>query len=193
MPPGKSKAGKPIIYWDTCVFLALIKDENRPNNEMDGVYDIANKIYKDHIILLTSDITEGEILDSMMSDEAKQKLKDVFKRRNCRTVAADKKVNHLAKEIRDYYQQQKSIDGLPTILLPDAIHVATAILYSADEFHTFDERDDKNKRRALLPLDGNVAGYPLKICKPPLPPPPPETPSLPLFDENPKRKFRLDD
>lgn len=185
MPPGK-----PIIYWDTCVLLAWIKDEKRPNNEMDGVNDVANKLYKDHITLLTSDITEGEILASMLSDDAKQKLKDMFKRRNCRSVAADKKVNRLASEIRDYYQQQKAIDGLPTLLLPDAIHLATAILYSADEFHTFDANDDRNRRRALLPLSGNVAGYPLKICKPPIPPPPPQ---LPLFDSPTGRAFNFED
>ena len=185
MPPGK-----PIIYWDTCVFLALIKDEKRPNNEMDGVNDVANKLYKDHITLLTSDITEGEILASMLSDEAKQKLKDMFKRRNCRSVSADKKVNRLASEIRDYYQQQKAIDGLPTLLLPDAIHLATAILYSADELHTFDGNDDRNRRRALLPLNGNVAGHTLKICKPPIPAPPPP---LPLFDLPIRRVFNFED
>ena len=49
--------GKPIIYWDSCVFLAWIKDENRPNDEMDGVYDVAQKIQNDQCVLLTSSIT----------------------------------------------------------------------------------------------------------------------------------------
>lgn len=161
--------GKPIVYWDACVFLSWIKNENRPNNEMDGVNAVAQKIDKDHVILLTSDITIGEILDSTLDDNARQKLKDIFKRRNCRSVAADRRVNSLASEIRDYYQQRKDIDLLPTLMLPDAIHLATAILYSVTEFHTFDANDGRNKKRAILPLNGNVAGYPLVICKPPLP------------------------
>ena len=27
---------RPIIYWDTCVILAFIQDEERPDGEMDG-------------------------------------------------------------------------------------------------------------------------------------------------------------
>lgn len=27
----------PLYYWDTCLFLAWIKDEERPTGEMDGV------------------------------------------------------------------------------------------------------------------------------------------------------------
>lgn len=163
------KAGKPIIYWDTCVFLALIKDEDRPNNEMMGVNDVAMKISKDHVILLTSDITMSEILEATLTVEAKEKLDDVFKRRNCQRAAVDNKIIRLSSEIRNYYQQRKTVDGLPTIEVPDAIHLATAIHYGATEFHTFDERDDRGKKRALLPLNGNVAEYPLVICKPPLP------------------------
>lgn len=41
---------------------------------------------------------------------------------------------------------------------PDAIHLVTAILHRADEFHTFDE--------TLTALSGNVAGHRLTICKP---------------------------
>lgn len=163
------KAGKPIIYWDTCVFLAWIKDEDRPNNEMMGVNDVAMKISKDHVILLTSEITMSEILEATLTDEAKAKLADIFKRRNCQRASIDNKIVQLCSEIRNYYQQRKAIDGLPTIEVPDAIHLATAIHYGAAEFHTFDERDDHGKKRALLPLNGNVASYPLIICKPPLP------------------------
>jgi hypothetical protein len=75
----------------------------------------------------------------------------------------------LSQQLPDYYQRQRAIDGLPTLTTPDAIHLATAIYYGASEFHTFDERDEPRRRRALLPLSGNVAGYPLVIIKPPVP------------------------
>jgi len=164
------KAGKPVIYWDTSVFLAWIKDENRPNKEMDGVNDVANKIHKDLAILLTSAITTAEILESTLNELAKQRLSDLFKRKNFQYVAADVRVMELIGKIRDYYLQRKDDDQLPTLSTPDAIHLATAILYGASEFHTFDANNETRKRRALLPLNGNVAGYALVICKPPLPP-----------------------
>jgi hypothetical protein len=58
------------------------------------------------------------------------------------------------------------------LLTPDAIHLATAIHYNADEFHTFDgskprtPRDKRYTRSGLLLLDGNVAGHGLTVCKP---------------------------
>ncbi len=164
------RLGKPIIYWDTSVFLAWFKDEKRPNNEMDGVNDVANKIHKDHVILLTSTLINVEILESTLSETAKQRFTDLFKRKNFQQVAPDGRVMQLSHKIRDYYQQQKDIDQLPTVTTPDAIHLATAIIYGASEFHTFDENNEVRKRRALLPLNGNVAGDPLVICKPPIPP-----------------------
>ena len=164
------KSGKPIIYWDSCIFLAWLKDENRPNREMDGVYDVANKIHKDNVILITSTFTRVEILESTLDDTAKQRLTDLFKRRNFQQVAPDNRIMDMSHEIRDYYQKQKDIDQLPTLTTPDAIHLATAIIHGVSEFHTFDENDEPRKRRALLPLNGNVAGHPLVICKPPIPP-----------------------
>ena len=47
----------------------------------------------------------------------------------------------------------------------DALRLATAILYRADKFHTFDESNGRNSL-GLLPLSGNVAGHNLTICKP---------------------------
>ena len=31
------RGSDPLYYWDTCLFLAWIKDEERPTGEMDGV------------------------------------------------------------------------------------------------------------------------------------------------------------
>ncbi|MDQ3562992.1 MAG: PIN domain-containing protein [Pseudomonadota bacterium] len=160
------RSGKPLLYWDTSVLLAWIKDEP---NEMEGVNDIAHGIHKNHYILLTSAITLTEVLESTLTDEARIKFNDLFKRKNCQMVAADLRITQLASQIRDYYQRQKSVDGLPSLSTPDAIHLATAIHYAVKEFHTFDEKDDPKKRRALIPLSGNVAGHPLVICKPPIP------------------------
>jgi hypothetical protein len=33
----------PLYYWDTCLFLAWLKDEERKSGEMDGVRDIIQK------------------------------------------------------------------------------------------------------------------------------------------------------
>ena len=52
-----------------------------------------------------------------------------------------------------------------TISVPDAIHLATAILYRASEFQTFDG-GGTGKSLGLLRLSEKVAGHRLVICKP---------------------------
>jgi hypothetical protein len=49
---------------------------------------------------------------------------------------------------------------------PDSIRLATAIIFNAEEFHTFDGSGGKKRNGDLLPLSGNVAGHRLKICVP---------------------------
>jgi hypothetical protein len=68
-------------------------------------------------------------------------------------------------ELRDYYQRRRTIVGGPGLSTPDSVHLATAILYRVDEFHTFDERD-KPGSLGLIPLSGDAAGHSLVICKP---------------------------
>lgn len=65
---------------------------------------------------------------------------------------------------------------LPALKKPnDAIHLASALWYSVDTFHTYDRED-------LLPLNGILEcrnGKRLTVCKPPdRPPSPPRAASL---------------
>jgi len=84
----------------------------------------------------------------------------------------------LAGELRDFYQNKGNVKPLS---LPDAIHLATAIIYNVEAFYTFDEKGNA-KFCGLIPLSGNVAGHNLQICKPPyVLPPPPEPTQQKLF------------
>lgn len=80
-------------------------------------------------------------------------------------VGMDNKVAQMAHDIRDHYAQRASANGGKILSVPDAIHLATAIIYRVDEFHTFDEVG-RSKTLGLMPLSGDVAGHGLKICKP---------------------------
>jgi predicted nucleic acid-binding protein len=159
------KSGKPIYYWDTCVFLAWIKDEARPNKEMEGVNYIAGQLFRNSAILATSTLIQVEILKCTLDKYEIERFNSLFKQRNFQQISQDPRVMRLSNEIREYYQRQHAIDSGKTVSTPDAIHLASAILYDVTEFHTFDGK----RKRALLPLNGNVAGYNLRICKPPLP------------------------
>src|SRR5437870_6015599 len=154
------KADKEIIYWDACIFLAWLKDEPCEAGVMEGIEDTVKRVNDNEVVLVTSVMTQTEVLESKMPKEAQTKFDNVFKRRNVQWINHDTRVGKLSHDIRDYYAQR-------TISLssPDSVHLASAILYRADVFYTLDG-SGKKKRGHLLPLDGNVAGHKLKIAKP---------------------------
>jgi predicted nucleic acid-binding protein len=167
------------VYWDTCVWLAWIGNENRKPGEMEGIQEDVRQFDDGEIVLVTSALTWAEMFkaEEAFGVRARQRLTRFFNRPNVVKVAADLVVTRLASEIRAFYQQKK--DGLPTVELPDAIHLASAILYQVRAFHTFDENDSTKPgrpKRGLLGLNGNVAGRALVIRKPPAP----DQPSLRL-------------
>jgi len=155
-----------LIYWDACVFLAYFKKEKRPAGEMEGLLELAKLVDAGKLVLITSVVTRMEILRSTMTPEQNNKYDLLFKRKSVQEMPIDKRVVTLAHELRDFYQQQKAKDGTPTLTTPDAIHLATAIIWEVDCFYTFDGRDKSKKVRSLLPLSGNVAGRNLTIARP---------------------------
>ena len=105
-------------------------------------------------------MTRTEVLECRLTDEAKHLFDGALQRRNVQLIAQDIRVADLSHEIRNYYQAKGT-----KLSSPDAIHLATAILYRANEFHTFDN-GGIGKSLGLLPLSGNVGGHRLTICKP---------------------------
>ncbi|MGR3311228.1 MAG: type II toxin-antitoxin system VapC family toxin [Candidatus Brocadiales bacterium] len=147
---------KPTYYWDANVFIAHIKDEKSPlrsQGETSGLREIVNEIDEDKANLVSSVIVNTEILPGDLTKEQKERYNSIFKRPNIVLINVHTNVANKASEIRDYYRQRTV-----SILTPDAIHLATALLIDVDIFHTFDDK--------LLNLDGNVMGENLKIRKP---------------------------
>ena len=153
----------PTYYWDTCLFLAWIKDEERPSGEMDGVREIIERSKRREVRLVTSVLTLVEVLQSRLPVGMDTLFSGLMKR--IIRLGMDSKVASVAHDIRDHYMSRTAEFGGKTLSTPDAIHLATAILYRVDEFHTFD-RDGSSKSLGLIPLSGNVGGHRLIICKP---------------------------
>lgn len=153
--PGSS----PVYYWDACLFLAWIMDEERPTGEMDGVREIIDLSRKRDAVIMTSVLTSVEVLAAKIPVGMDTLFQQLMRRVN--RVGIDTKIVTLAHDIRNHYAKL----GGKTVATPDAIHLATAIIYRAVEFHTFD-RDGSRQSLGLIPLSGDVAGNRLKICKP---------------------------
>lgn len=147
-----------LIYLDTNVLLSWIKNETRLNNEMEGVEYCMERIEAGEIKAITSVNTLIEICEGEIAPDKKTFLERTLgQRRGIEQVGVDQRIAALAQEIRTFYR----INGRK-LSVPDTTHLATAIHFRADALYTFDGDD-------LLPLNGNVAGHNLVICKPPLP------------------------
>ncbi|MBN9532856.1 MAG: PIN domain-containing protein [Alphaproteobacteria bacterium] len=153
----------PLYYWDTCLFLAWIGDEQRPSGEMDGVREVIEHCKKRNAIILTSVVTTTEVLASKLPVGMDRLFADLMKRIQHKGV--DSKIALLAHDLRNHYAVRAGEFNGKILSVPDSIHLATAIMYRANEFHTFDGSNGHNTL-GLLPLSGDVAGHKLIICKP---------------------------
>ena len=154
---------RPIYYWDTCLFLAWIKHEERKSGEMDGVREVIERAKRRDVIIVTSVLTSTELLQSKLPAGLDNLFHGLMKRIEQKSI--DLKIARLAHDIRDHYARRAHEFAGKTLAPPDALHLATAIIYRATESHTFDGSNGRNSL-GLLPLSGNVAGHSLTICKP---------------------------
>jgi predicted nucleic acid-binding protein len=153
-----------IVYWDACIFIAWLAGELRP--ETEGIRESARRIKRNYALMITSTVTEMEVLDGNMSNEAQTEYRRLMRRSNVNTIDLEVPIRRLAKEIREFYQREKQAGRQRGVVTTaDAIHLATSINRNVDAFYTLD-KGGKDKV-SLLSLTGNVAGYPLLICPPP--------------------------
>lgn len=160
--------GKPRFYWDAVPLIAWIKDEKRADPaEMDGLEEVVELAEKGKAVIMISVLWRAEFWAADLTAGQKKKLREIFDYRLIEELGIDSRVMDLAGEIRAYHKKGTGPAQLKNIRTPDAIHLASAINYEADEFHTFDGKKGAGKSHGgLLSLDGNVAGRVLRICAP---------------------------
>ena len=155
-----------ICYWDSCLWIAWLKDEHRKTTgEMDGVREYVERLRRREISIITSTLTLAEVTETKVGAGVMNIFDDVFKRRNLSRIAVDHRIAKLARDLKDYYSGRPEEFNNKTLATPDAIHLATAILHRVEEFNTFDAKNTGGSL-GLLPLNGDVAGHRLTICKP---------------------------
>lgn len=152
------------VVWDACTWIATIIQEKVPTKG-GGVEDrgrLCNHVIelatRKAIEIATSGLSLAEVCkDDAVKGEDGDVLSDFFRNDYILIVPVDRYVGTLARQLMQ--------GGHPGLKPPDAVHLATAVVAEASEFHTFD--------RALLKLDQKIrmnSGGLLTICKPPTPP-----------------------
>lgn len=179
--------GKRKLYWDSCIFYEWLGKEDVPREKSDGIREVVASVEAQEAIILTSAATHLEVLPQKMTAkdaDAERDYLSLFDAEKFFEYQITTNVILLAREIRDYYYKPEipavpKSKGSPAqarqpakmMDLGDCIHLATAIIERADEFHTRDDSTKKGKipLLTLYTYSGipSVCGkYPLKILSP---------------------------
>ena len=144
------------MYWDSCVWLRLINDEEGA----DHCQAVLEAAQRGEVAIWTSSLTLAEVYKfKCEGPKALAESQDaLFESYIASDFVVEVQVDHQIAVLARRLCRAHSALKKP----PDGIHLASAVIYNLDEFHTFDQDD-------LLALEGTVMradGSPLKICKP---------------------------
>jgi predicted nucleic acid-binding protein len=149
------------VYWDSCAWLGLINEEE---DKWPGCEYIISQAFKGNVEILVSTLTLAEVFKTKcdapyksLAEERDIIIEDFFDQNFIVIASVDEEVAKKARACLRYFGDK----GLKKP--QDAIHLATALLYGAEQLHTFDGSD-------LLCLNGIVTrddGRQLIITKPP--------------------------
>lgn len=171
---------KGTIYWDACIFYEWLGKEDVPREKSDGIKEVLDGNESGENTIITSVATHlEEVLPQKLDEkdeEAEATYLSLFDAEKFCEIQIDRNTIMLAREIRDYYYRpptpavkgikaQPAQEGKPAVQevaaipavsakmmdLGDAIHLATAIIHSASQFHTRDN-DSKGSKIPLLSL-----------------------------------------
>lgn len=134
-----------------------MRDEKRSDGEMADLYSLVSELDQKKINVVTSVITFAEIHQEM-SDEQLSRFRQQFDKPNVSSLDVTQRIAQKAAELRRAFNH-------PRICFRDAIHLATAMVYKVNAFHTFDAEDTKDCK-GLIGLSGDSAVGGLTISKP---------------------------
>lgn len=149
-------SGKPLVYWDACAFICLLKGEEehhgvevvRALGSQAGAFD------RGEITLATSVVGIAEVVAANLGDAIQERFEGMTRRKQFIQMGVTEAIARDAARLRNHcYQAAKAAgEGQPYLLaMPDAIHVATAMRLEVDVLVTLDVKSKvvKTDRREL--------------------------------------------
>lgn len=138
--------------WDSCVFIAILTAEERPDEELNALRDVVNAVDGSHVIMVTSTLVQAEVLDAIQESSVSRRFHDVLNRPNVLQESVTAAIARRAGEIR------QALRGDISIKATDAVFVATALVHDCDSLQTYDNQ--------LLGLSGRAEVSELCVTKP---------------------------
>lgn len=165
----------PSYYWDACIYMEYLRGESAPEEQKQAIVRLLkeNKDKKNRIF--TSAVTHMEVLPKKLDEAAKEaEYWSLFGSMFFFDIAIDGQIILLAREIKNFYYNpgDPKIPGSYRMMSTgDSLHLATAIINGATEFHTRDKNSKKGNVKliglAAMSPGGRIAGkYDLSIVSP---------------------------
>ena len=122
---------KELICWDSSVLISWIRGDESPDR-IRAMRAVVESVESGSYKLAVSALLYVEVLESTMPGHAIGQFKKFMQNRQMvEIIAVDIRVAEKAQSIRNKSQKK--------IHVPDAVHIATAIVSGAKLFHTFDD------------------------------------------------------
>lgn len=161
-------------YFDSCVYLAYLRNEIGPytKRKISAIGTIWNQSERGQCAIMTSAITITEVLSHKLTKDAEKKFNHAIESIH-QVEDVTPPIAERARKYRDHYQRMPvSIPGSQTtrsgLSTPDALHLATAVIFECDQFWTFDGLNATGKKKdiGLLWLGNRAGEDSLIICQP---------------------------
>ncbi|MCW1915839.1 PIN domain-containing protein [Luteolibacter sp. GHJ8] len=135
---------------------------------MPDIIELAEAAESRNAIIVTSTITLLEVTSCIDDKDLEDRFQRSFNASHHSLYGAELKVMTKARRLRaDLHKAEPAFK----ISVPDAIHVATAMILGVDEIHTFDGGKVDKDKCSLLNLSGHPLLDKLVIKKPEAPKP----------------------
>lgn len=159
-------------YWDACIFYEYLKGDQKSPARKAAIDAILKENKGKGNRIFTSSITHVEVLPNKISLKEEAQYWASFSSVFFFDVELDRNIISLAREIKSYYYKDSTkTESYKMMSTGDSIHLATAIIHSATQFHT----RDGNRKSGNVPLlglakssaHGKICGkYELEIVDP---------------------------
>lgn len=142
---------KPLHYWDSCTFLAVLKNEH---DKIEECLTVLRAAQERKLLIVTSALTFIEVIklekgQPKLTREVENKIRDFFKHDWIVIRDVDRPTGELARELMWQHEALRP---------KDSVHVATAVRHQTNFLDTFDED--------LIKLSGMIGNPPLIIQRP---------------------------
>ncbi|MBI2301805.1 MAG: type II toxin-antitoxin system VapC family toxin [Armatimonadetes bacterium] len=127
----------PAFYWDTSVFLAVLKGEAARGASFDAAVELLRRVEAGEAVIVTSEVMVAEVVPFHYTPEKLADFRKWLGREHLVVRGVDRAVSRAAADLRGGCLRR----GVHCPKLADALHIATALLHrhQVDAVHAFDD------------------------------------------------------